>query len=246
MMDVARGFVEESEPFHPAMPEALRRALLDRAREMEHQDMAANRLIGAHGAGLLLPDSRVMTYCNAGSLATVFYGTALGVIYSAFDQGKVQQVYVCETRPVGQGARLTAWELAQAGVPATLICDNMAASLMAQGKVDAVIVGADRICANGDVVNKIGTYGLAVLAKHHGLPFYVAAPHSSFDLSLEHGGQVTIEERNAAEVATSVPEGVAVYNPAFDRTPADLLTAFITDQGIMHPGKECLARAFRT
>ena len=159
-----------------AAPAAVADALFAEAKRMEAEDEAANRAIGAHGAALLRQGSRVLTHCNAGSLATAFYGTALGVVYAAAEQGKIERVYADETRPVGQGARLTSWELARAGVPCTLVCDNMAASLMAKGEVDAVIVGADRIAANGDAANKIGTYGVAVLARHHGIPFYVADP----------------------------------------------------------------------
>ena len=174
-----------------AAPAAVADALFAEAKRMEAEDEAANRAIGAHGAALLRQGSRVLTHCNAGSLATAFYGTALGVVYAAAEQGKIERVYADETRPVGQGARLTSWELARAGVPCTLVCDNMAASLMAKGEVDAVIVGADRIAANGDAANKIGTYGVAVLARHHGIPFYVAAPISTIDpaiadLSLIH------------------------------------------------------------
>ncbi|WP_139653195.1 S-methyl-5-thioribose-1-phosphate isomerase [Raoultibacter phocaeensis] len=204
-------------------------------RAMIAEDEAANRAIGAHGAALLGRDCRILTHCNAGSLATAFYGTALGVVYAASEQGKVAMVYADETRPVGQGSRLTAWELGQAGVPCTLICDNMAASIMAAGKVDAVVVGADRICANGDTANKIGTYGLAVLAKHHGVPFYIAAPTSTVDAVLSAGSQIPIEQRDATEVASFVPDGVCVFNPAFDVTPANLITAIVTERGVFEP-----------
>src|SRR5690606_3799382 len=205
------------------------------------------RAIGAHGAPLL-PAGGVLTHCNTGALATVDYGTALGVIRAARAAGKPLHVYASETRPFLQGARLTTWELLQEGIPVTLITDNMAAYVMAQGLVQSVIVGADRITANGDVVNKIGTYGLAVLAKEHGLPFYVAAPVSTLDLSLQDGSQVPIEERDASEVTHVLgqriaPEGVAVLNPAFDVTPAAYVTAIITEFGVVRPPYEAgLAR----
>ncbi len=175
-------------------PSALvgRRALFDEVKHMEAEDEAVNRAIGAHGAELLAaPAPASSTHCNAGSLGTAFYGTALGIVYAAAAQGKVERVYADETRPVGQGARLTAWELSRANVPCTLICDDMAASLMAAGRVDAVLVGADRIAANGDAANKIGTYGVAVLARHHGIPFYVAAPTSTIDPTLSGTARVS-------------------------------------------------------
>ena len=214
----------------------LAERLFDLAKEMEAEDEARNRAIGAHGAALIEPGSRILTHCNAGSLATAFFGTALGVVYAAAEQGKVERVYCDETRPVGQGARLTTWELARAGVPATLICDNMAASLMAQGLVDAVIVGADRIAANGDAANKIGTYGVAVLAREHGIPFYVAAPTSTIDATLADGSLIPIEQRDAREVLPEPIEGVDVWNPAFDMTPARYITAIITEDGVFEPG----------
>lgn len=210
-------------------------AMFEEVLCMEEEDIASNRAIGAYGAELLGRDSNVLTHCNAGSLATVQYGTALGVVYAAAQQGKIARVYVDETRPVGQGARLTTWELSKVGIPTTLICDNMAASLMAQGKVDAVVVGADRIAANGDAANKIGTYGVAVLARHHGIPFYVAAPASTIDFSLSDGSQIPIEQRDASEVLPRPIEGVGVWNPAFDVTPAELITAIITDKGVFAP-----------
>ena len=216
-------------------------ALFNEVRRMAAEDEAVNRAMGAHGAQLLSPGSRVLTHCNAGSLATVFYGTALGVIYAAAEQGKIERVYADETRPVGQGARLTSWELSRAGVPVTLICDNMAASVMAQGLVDAVFVGADRITANGDVANKIGTYGVAVLAKHHGIPFYVVAPTSTVDLSLKRGEQIPIEHRADAEVLPEPIEGVEVLNPAFDVTPAELIAAIVTEKGVFAPADISLA-----
>lgn len=218
-------------------------ALFDFVQELMREDEACNRAIGKAGARLLRPHSRILTHCNAGSLATSFYGTALGVVYSAAQQGKIERVYADETRPVGQGARLTTWELAQVGIPVTLICDNMAASLMASGKVDAVIVGADRITANGDVANKIGTYGVAVLARFHKIPFYVAAPSSTIDLSLPVGAHIPIEQRSRSEVLPKRIEGVDVWNPAFDVTPASLVTGIITEGGVFDPGD--LVAAFR-
>lgn len=207
-------------------------------------DEAANRAIGAHGAALLRERSRalgrplnILTHCNAGSLATAFYGTALGVVYAAAEEGLVERVYADETRPVGQGARLTVWELARAQVPATLICDNMAASLMAQGKVDVAVVGADRIAANGDVANKVGTLGVAVLARHFGVPFYVAAPMSTVDAACAAGSLIPIEQRDPSEVLPSPIAGVEVWNPAFDVTPASLVTAIVTERGAAAPGE---------
>jgi methylthioribose-1-phosphate isomerase len=200
-------------------------------------DVERNRRLGAHGAGLLQSGARVLTHCNTGSLACVGYGTALGVIRAAHEAGRRPSVWVGETRPVLQGARLTAWELQQLGIPHTLIADVMAGALMGAGEVDAVIVGADRIAANGDVANKIGTYGLAVLAHHHGVPFYVAAPVSTFDDATPDGASIPVEQRAAEEVAVVgstrvAPEGVAVDNRAFDVTPAGLVTAYVTEEGI--------------
>lgn len=202
------------------------------AKALEYSDVETNKAIGAAGAALIPPNARVLTHCNAGSLATVFYGTALGVVYEAARQGKIERVYADETRPLGQGARLTVWELSRAGVPVTLQCDNMAASLMAARQIDCVIVGADRIAANGDTANKIGTYGLAVLANYHKIPFYVAAPSSTFDFSLETGAEIPIEQRATVEVLPQAIEGVDVYNPAFDVTPANLITKIITEYGV--------------
>jgi methylthioribose-1-phosphate isomerase len=188
-----------------------------------------------------LPDSvNVLTHCNAGALATVGYGTALGVIRAAVEDGKRVHVYVDETRPRLQGMKLTAWELVRENIPVTIIADNMAASLMRQGKIDAVVVGADRITANGDTANKIGTYSVAVLARHHNIPFYVAAPASTFDMKLMSGMQIPIEQRETVEMThidgvRIAPEGVAVLNPAFDITPAEYITAFITEQGVIEP-----------
>ncbi len=213
------------------------KVLYDLVKRMEAEDEATNRAIGEHGAALLAPASRILTHCNAGSLATSFYGTALGVVYSAAAQDKIERVYADETRPVGQGARLTAWELAQVGVPTTLICDDMAASLMARGEVDAVIVGADRISRNGDVANKIGTYGVAVLAKEHGIPFYVAAPFSTIDPALASGSGIVIEQRSASEVLPTPIPGVDVWNPAFDVTPARYIAKIVTERGAFSPAQ---------
>jgi methylthioribose-1-phosphate isomerase len=201
------------------------------------EDVERNRRLGAHGAGLLEEGARVLTHCNTGSLACVGYGTALGVIRAAHEAGRRPSVWVGETRPVLQGARLTAWELQQLGIPHTLVADVMAGALMAAGEVDAVIVGADRIAANGDVANKIGTYSLAVLASHHGVPFYVAAPRSTFDDETPDGDSIPVEQRAAEEVAVVggtrvAPDGVAVDNRAFDVTPAGLVTAYVTEEGI--------------
>ena len=218
---------------------AVADALFDFVKQMEAEDEATNRAIGAYGATLLKENSRVLTHCNAGSLATYFFGTALGAVYAAAEQGKIARVYADETRPVGQGARLTTWELSRVGVPVTLICDNMAASLMAQGKVDAVFVGADRIARNGDTANKIGTYGVAVLAHEHGIPFYVAAPSSTIDSSLPDGSGIVIERRTAAEVLAEPIAGVDVWNPAFDVTPARYITKIITENGIFDPADVC-------
>ncbi len=233
-LDVAKQALDEGKN-----PQGIVDALYDFVKELEAQDEAANRAIGRFGAGLLPENARVLTHCNAGSLATVFYGTALGVIYAAADTengGKgVSRVYSDETRPVGQGARLTVWELSRAHVPVTLICDNMAATVLSQGKVDAVVVGADRITACGDVANKIGTMGVAILAHHFGVPFYVAAPTSTIDFSMESGAEIPIEERAAEEVLPNAIEGVEVFNPAFDVTPAELVTAIITEKGVFAP-----------
>ncbi len=210
-------------------------ALVEHTRALELEDERVNRCIGAFGADLLPQGARVLTHCNAGSLATAFFGTALGVVYEAAVQGKIERVFADETRPVGQGARLTSWELSRAGVPVTVICDNMAASLMARGDVDAVIVGADRIAANGDVANKIGTYGVAVLAHAHGIPMYVAAPTSTVDLSLPNGECIEIEQRDPSEVMSWIPEGVDIWNPAFDVTPASLIDSIVTERGVFSP-----------
>ena len=212
-------------------------ALYELVKRMESEDEATNRAIGANGAALLVENAGVLTHCNAGSLATVFYGTALGVVYAAAEQGKIAHVYADETRPVNQGSRLTAWELSHVGVPTTLICDDMAASLMAQDCVDAVIVGADRIARNGDTANKIGTYGVALLAHAHGIPFYVAAPFSTIDATIADGSQIVIEQRDRSEVLPEGLEGVDVWNPAFDVTPARLIDKIITERGVFTPAE---------
>jgi len=214
--------------------------LLDEAHAVAEEDRAMCRAIGRHGAELLRSGDGVLTHCNAGGLATADYGTALAVLFSAHEQGKALRVFADETRPLLQGARLTAWELVNRGIDVTLICDNMAAQVMKEGKVQRVVVGADRIAANGDAANKIGTYGVALLAKAHGIPFYVAAPSSTFDLSLADGSGIPIEERDPREVtegfgSRTAPEGVAVYNPAFDVTPAELIAGIITERGVIRP-----------
>lgn len=214
--------------------------LLAEAKAIHEEDRAMCHAIGRFGAGLIANNSGVLTHCNAGGLATAEYGTALSVFFTAQDQGKQLHVYVDETRPLLQGARLTAWELAQRKLPATLICDNMAGQVMREGKVQAVVVGADRIAANGDTANKIGTYSVAVLAHAHGIPFYVAAPSTTFDLTLASGDGIPIEQRKAEEIThgfgkQTAPEGVAVYNPAFDVTPAKYIKAIITERGIIEP-----------
>jgi methylthioribose-1-phosphate isomerase len=201
------------------------------------EDVERNRRLGAHGAALLPEDSRVLTHCNTGSLACVGYGTALGVIRAAHERGRRPSVWVDETRPVLQGSRLTAWELQQLGIPCTLVADAMAGTLMASSEVDAVIVGADRIAANGDVANKIGTYGLAVLAGYHGIPFYVAAPVSTFDPETPDGASIPVERRSGEELTVVggqrlAPAGVEVENRAFDVTPAELVTAYVTEEGV--------------
>jgi methylthioribose-1-phosphate isomerase len=222
----------------------------DRARRLEAEahaiaaeDEAANRAIGRLGADQVRPGERILTYCHTGGLATAGYGTAFGILRAAHEAGKGIRVFACETRPVLQGARLTAWELQTLRIPFALITDNAAGALMARGEVDRVIVGADRIAANGDVANKIGTYALAVLAGAHGIPFLVAAPTSTIDLATPNGAGIPIEERPAAEVTHAAghriaPDGVAVRNPAFDITPARLVTAIVTEAGVAHPPYE--------
>jgi len=221
----------------PASPRAV---LLDEANRIRDEDEESCRAIGRHGAELLGTTARVLTHCNAGSLATAGYGTALGVVYAAVEAGKRVAVFADETRPLLQGARLTAWELRRAGIDVTLLADSAAASLLAAGRVDAVVVGADRVAANGDVANKVGTYPLAVLARRHGVPFYVAAPRSTIDSLCPTGSEIPIEERDPREVtsgfgATTAPDGISVYSPAFDVTPAELVTALITEVGVVRP-----------
>lgn len=219
---------------------ALKDRLLQEAQAIRDEDAAMCRAIGRHGAALIENDMGILTHCNAGGLATADYGTALAVMFAAQEQGKRFHVFADETRPLLQGARLTSWELLQAGIPVTVICDNMAGFLMKQKRIHAVIVGADRIAANGDTANKIGTYSVAILAKTHNIPFYVAAPVSTFDLTLADGEQIPIEERDPREIThwgslQTVPDGVRIYNPAFDVTPAGLIGAIITDRGIIKP-----------
>jgi len=230
---------------------ALVDKLVNEAKRICSEDIEINRQMGKYGSTLLADGDNILTHCNAGALATAGYGTALGVIRAARDQSKNLHVYVDETRPVLQGARLTAWELKKEKIPFTLITDNMAGFLMWQGKVDKIIVGADRIAANGDTANKIGTYSLAVLACAHYIPFYVAAPLSTIDISLKTGAAIPIEERKNEEVThfkgfRSAPEGTEVYNPAFDITPAKYITAIITEKGIItKPYRAAIARVLR-
>ncbi|MDF9407348.1 S-methyl-5-thioribose-1-phosphate isomerase [Pelotomaculum isophthalicicum JI] len=219
---------------------SLRTVLLEEANLIYQEDIETNRKIGKHGQALIPNGSRVLTHCNAGALATAGYGTALGVIRAAREAGKNISVIADETRPLLQGARLTAWEMLREHIPVTLITDNMAGYLMATQKVDLIIVGADRITANGDVANKIGTYSLAVLAKAHNLPFYVAAPLSTIDMSLASGAEIPIEERDHTEIThldgkSVAPPGVKAWNPAFDVTPNHLVTAIITERGVIYP-----------
>jgi len=224
-----------------ALPlDAMRARLLAEAQAIRDEDIAANRAMGAHGAALVPPNARILTHCNAGALATAGYGTALGVVRAAHAQGKVALVWVDETRPVMQGSRLTAWECVREGIPHRLIADVAAASVMARGEVDLVVTGADRIAANGDTANKIGTYSLAVLAAHHRVPFYIAAPFSTIDPSIASGAQIPIEERDASEVRRvggqqTAPSDSPVFNPAFDVTPAGLIAAIVTERGVVRP-----------
>lgn len=225
---------------HATDPAASADAVLAEALTMQDEDVEANRRMGAYGAELLPDGGNILTHCNTGSLAAVYYGTALGVIRAAHEAGKKVHVWVDETRPRLQGMKLTAWECRELGIPATIIADNMSASLMRAGRVDAAIVGADRIAANGDAANKIGTYGAAVIARAHGVPFYVAAPLSTVDFALPDGSGIPIEERDETEVTHAngvrlAPEGVPVYNPAFDVTPAEYITAIITERGVVRP-----------
>ncbi len=222
---------------------AIKRRLIEEAQSICDEDIAMNKAMGRHGAALVQSGQTILTHCNAGALATAGYGTALGVVLAAWEQGKKIRVIADETRPVLQGARLTAWELMQDGIPVTLITDNMAGALMRQGQIHLCIVGADRIAANGDVANKIGTYAVAVLARAHGIPFYVAAPSSTIDLATVSGRDIPIEQRRPEEVTSLyagraiAPLGVDVLNPAFDVTPAEYITAIITERGVFAPAE---------
>jgi methylthioribose-1-phosphate isomerase len=226
----------------------IRRDLVEESQRMHAEDIAANQAMGRHGATLMPSEGGVLTHCNAGALATAGYGTALGVIRAAVEQGKKIHVYADETRPFLQGSRLTAWELMKDGIPTTVISDNMAGAMMKQGKIGAIVVGADRIAANGDVANKIGTYTVAVLAKENGIPFYVAAPISTVDLACPDGDRIPIEQRNPMEVThiagkQMTPNGVSIENPAFDVTPAKYVAAIITERGLARePYRESLER----
>jgi len=235
--------LEKKVPPNLPDPNTLTRILLAEALAIEQEDRQMCRAIGRVGADLVKEGEGILTHCNAGGLATAEYGTALAVMYTAHEQGKNFRVFADETRPLLQGARLTAWELQQAGIDVTLICDNMAAQVMREGKIQLVIVGADRIAANGDTANKIGTYGVAVLARAHGIPFYVAAPSSTFDLSIADGIHIPIEQRDPREITAGfgkiiAPAGINVYNPAFDVTPAELIAGIITEKGIIRPVNE--------
>lgn len=234
-----------------APPPQIAAILLEEAHQVSQEDVRINRAMGAFGASLLNDGARVLTHCNAGALATAGHGTALGVFRSAVEAGKKISVIADETRPFLQGARLTAWEMVQEHIPVTLITDNMSGHLMQHGEIDAVVVGTDRVAANGDVANKIGTYMVAVLAKRHGIPFYVACPLSTIDLSISQGKDIPIEERSRDEVLGFrdyrwAPEGVSVRNPAFDVTPAELVTALITEKGVVHhPNVQNISALFR-
>jgi methylthioribose-1-phosphate isomerase len=236
-IDEIRNLYNELAAKNTPIPE-IKSAVVAKACRMYDEDIAACKQMGAHGASLLPLEGTVLTHCNAGALATCGYGTALGVIRAAIEHGHKIDVFADETRPFLQGARLTAWELMKDNIPTTVLCDNMAAALMRQGRIQAVIVGADRIAANGDVANKIGTYGVSILAKEHNIPFYVAAPWSTLDLATSHGDLIPIEQRAATEVTHSngkqmTPNGVAIENPAFDVTPAKYVTAIITERGVL-------------
>jgi methylthioribose-1-phosphate isomerase len=232
-------------------PAQIAEQLLREAQILHAEDIRINRAIGKHGAELIKNNARILTHCNAGALATAGHGTALGVVRSAVEAGKRVSVVVDETRPFLQGARLTAWELIQEQIPATLITDNMSGHLMSHGEIDVIIVGADRVAANGDVANKIGTYMIAVLAQHHRIPFYVASPLSSIDLNTASGREILIEERSAAEVmgyreVQWAAPGVEIRNPAFDVTPAELVTGLITEKGVvLNPDRSKLEALFK-
>jgi methylthioribose-1-phosphate isomerase len=229
----------------------IKRLLLKEAQGIIQQDRQSCRRIGSFGARLIQQGDNILTICNAGILATIDYGTALGVLYRASEEGKKIKVFACETRPLLQGARLSAWELRQKGIDVVLICDNMAGALMSQGKIDKVIAGADRIASNGDTANKIGTYNLAVLADYHKIPFFIAAPTSTFDFTLKSGRQIPIEQRKEEEITSLffrksiATKGVKVYNPAFDVTPHTLISAIITDRGVLkRPFKKNIKKIF--
>jgi methylthioribose-1-phosphate isomerase len=245
-----RRMTEKFESLRPRTIAEIRQAqqvMIEESQRMHAEDIAANQAMGRHGATLMPSTGGVLTHCNAGALATAGYGTALGVIRAAIEAGKKIHVYADETRPFLQGSRLTAWELMKDGIPTTVISDNMAGVMMQQGKIGAIVVGADRIAANGDVANKIGTYTVAILAKEHGIPFYVAAPISTVDLATPDGSKIPIEQRNAREVThiggrQMTPDGVEIENPAFDVTPAKYIAAIITERGIARaPYKESLS-----
>jgi methylthioribose-1-phosphate isomerase len=232
-----RRMQQKFEEVRTGTPQEIKQAVMEEAQRMHAEDIAINRAMGQHGSALMPASGGVLTHCNAGALATAGYGTALGVIRAAIENGKKIHVYADETRPFLQGSRLTAWELMKDGIATTVISDNMSGAMMRQGKIGAVIVGADRIAANGDVANKIGTYTVAVLAKEHGIPFYVAAPISTIDLATPDGSKIPIEQRNRSEVThiagkLITPEGVGIENPAFDVTPAKYVTAIVTERGI--------------
>ena len=242
----------KAESLRKATPPEILNALFEEAKAIHEEDRTICRAIGEHGQTLTKDGGSYLTHCNAGGLATADYGTALAVFFAAAEAGKNIHVFADETRPLLQGARLTAWELQQREIDVTVICDSMAALVMRQGKVDAVFVGADRITANGDTANKIGTYGVAVAAAAHNIPFYVAAPLSTFDLTLESGDLIPIEERDPADVSCgfgkqTAPDGVRIYNPAFDVTPATLITGMITERGIICPvNRETVVRCVGT
>jgi len=241
-LDRLRGLVRRHEEAGTPIRD-IRQALLDEAKAIHEEDRQMCAEIGQHGAALLGSNTGVLTHCNAGGLATGGDGTALAILFAAHAQGLGIHVYADETRPLLQGARLTAWELTQRGVPTTLICDSMAGQVMREGKIEAVVTGADRITANGDTANKIGTYSVAVLARAHGIPFYVAAPTSTFDLSLASGDAIPIEQRASEEITRgfgkqTAPDEVGVYNPAFDVTPAELIAAIVTEKGVIQPVTE--------
>ena len=245
-IDRVRALYDSLAAANTPIPE-IKRAVIGLALEMYDEDIANCRQLGANGAELMPQKGTVLTHCNAGALAACGYGSALGVIRAAVERGHEIDVFADETRPYLQGARLTAWELMKDNIPTTVLCDNMSAHLMKQGRIQAVIVGADRIAANGDTANKIGTYGVSILAREHGIPFYVAAPWATLDLNTAHGDLIPIEQRDAREVTHSngkqmTPTGVSIENPAFDVTPAKYITAIITERGILRaPFKESIA-----